>query len=57
MSDTVTHRGRRYRLAHLAHYMEHDQREAVHFSDAAEGTAQEWWDEFARRYPAEESRP
>lgn len=32
ISDVVTREGKSYRLADLAHYMEHEEREAVHFA-------------------------
>lgn len=53
MNDLVTHAGKTFRLDDLASYMEWEHREAVHFSDAAPGTAAEIWAEFVRRYPDE----
>ncbi len=53
MNDAVIHNDKTYSLADLAHYMEYEQREAVHFSDAVPGTSQEFWDEFVSRFPEE----
>jgi hypothetical protein len=49
--DLVTHKGQVRLLADLAHYMDYEEREAVHF-DVAPCSDQEFWDAFSARFPA-----
>jgi hypothetical protein len=51
-NDLVSHNGKTYRLADLAHYMEDDHREAIHGAVDTD-SPQGFWDAFAAAYPDE----
>lgn len=50
-NDLVTHSGKTFRLADLAHYMEDAEREEIHAGNDLDETPQSFWDRFVERFP------